>query len=230
MFAQGSFENDLETVVSGTQITVAIARNWSEQMTGRLPRSVDACAADGSVAGLTQGPGANVLVRAESRLADLKTQQAQKPTVGAGDSRPPSPGCGHRPADFGKAGPGRHCAACESSQRRSGTIKSLALGDVITFHDRLQVPVRADDERGMDMIVAEEVPYLTDGGGQRMSCGSREHHPGSGAQDLIHRSRIARDLIHRSRIAQDLIHRSRIRTAVRPQMTMAPPSQITSAR
>ena len=42
----------------------------------------------------------------------------------------------------------------------------------------------------MDMIVAEEVPYLTDGGRQRMSCGSREHHPGSGARDLIHRSRI----------------------------------------
>ena len=62
----------------------------------------------------------------------------------------------------------------------------------------------------MDMIVAEEVPYLTDGGGQRMSCGSREHHLGSGAQDLI--------------------HRSRIRTAVRPQMTMAPPSPITGPR
>ncbi len=156
------------------------------------------------MAGLTLGTGANVLVRTESRPAGLKTQQAQKPTIGAGDSRPPSPGCGHRPADFGKAGPGRHCAACESSQRRSGTIESLALGDVITFHDRLQVPGRADDERGMDMIVAEEVPYLTDGGGQRMSCGSREHHLGSGAQDLI--------------------HRSRIRTAVRAQMTMAPPS------
>ena len=42
----------------------------------------------------------------------------------------------------------------------------------------------------MDMIVAEEVPYLTDGGRQRMSCGSREHHLGSGARDLIHRSRI----------------------------------------
>src|SRR5271167_4446798 len=42
----------------------------------------------------------------------------------------------------------------------------------------------------MDMIVVEEVPYLTDGGGQRMSCGSREHHLGSGAQDPIHRSRI----------------------------------------
>jgi hypothetical protein len=40
------------------------------------------------------------------------------------------------------------------------------------------------------MIVAEEVPYLTDGGRQRISCGSREHHLGSGARDLIHRSRI----------------------------------------
>jgi hypothetical protein len=78
------------------------------------------------------------------------------------------PVCGHRPAYFGQAGPGRHCAARESSQRRSGSIKSPAPGDVITFHDSLQVPGRADDQRGMDMIVAEEVPYLTDGGRQRM--------------------------------------------------------------
>jgi hypothetical protein len=34
MVAQGSFENDLETVASGTQIAVAIARNWSEQIAG----------------------------------------------------------------------------------------------------------------------------------------------------------------------------------------------------
>ena len=59
-------------------------------------------------------------------------------------------------------------------------------GDVIAFHDRFQVPGRADDQRGMDMIVAEEVPYLTDGDGQRMSCGSREHRLASDAQDLIH--------------------------------------------
>jgi hypothetical protein len=42
----------------------------------------------------------------------------------------------------------------------------------------------------MDMIVAEEVPYLTDGGVQRMSYGSPEHHLGNSAQDLIHWSRI----------------------------------------
>jgi len=76
MVAQGSFENCRETVVSGTQITVAIAGNWSEQMTGRLPRSVDACAADGNSVSLTQSTSANVLVRAESRLAGLKAQQA----------------------------------------------------------------------------------------------------------------------------------------------------------
>jgi hypothetical protein len=34
MVAQASFENDLETVVCGTQITVAIARNCPDQMTG----------------------------------------------------------------------------------------------------------------------------------------------------------------------------------------------------
>jgi len=95
--------------------------------------------------GLTQGTGANVLVRAESCPAGLQAQQAQKPTVSGGDSRPPPPGCGHRPAHFGQAGPGRHCAACESSQRRSGSSKGLAPGDVITFHDRLQVTGRADD-------------------------------------------------------------------------------------
>jgi hypothetical protein len=65
----------------------------------------------------------NVLVRAEARPAGLKAQQAQKPTVGADDSGPP-PGCDHRPAHFGKAGPGRHCAACKSSQRHSGSIKA----------------------------------------------------------------------------------------------------------
>jgi hypothetical protein len=98
-----------------------------------------------TTAGLTKGARANVLVRAESRPAGLKAQQAQKPAVGAGDSGPPPSGCGHRPADFGQAGPWQHCAARESSQRRSGSIKSLVLGDVITFHDSLQVPSRADD-------------------------------------------------------------------------------------
>ena len=38
--------------------------------------------------------------------------------------------------------------------------RSVNAGDVITFHGSLQVPGRADDPRGMDMIVAEEVPYL----------------------------------------------------------------------
>jgi hypothetical protein len=60
----------------------------------------------------------------------------------------------------------------------------------MTFHDSLQVTIRADDQCGMDMIVAEEVPDLTDSGGQRMSCGSREHHLGNGARNLIHGSRI----------------------------------------
>jgi hypothetical protein len=114
-------------------------------MAGCLPRSVDACAADGSMVGLNQGTGANVLVRAKARPAGLKAQQAQKPTVGAGDSRPPTPGCGHCPAHFGQAGPGRHSAACKPSQRRSGNIKGLAPGDVVTFHDSLQVPGRADE-------------------------------------------------------------------------------------
>jgi hypothetical protein len=136
------------------------------------------------------GTGANIGVRAEARPAGLKAQQAQKPTVGAGDSGPPTPRCGHRPAHFGQVGLCRHRAACETSQRRSGSIKSLAPGDVITFHDSLQVPGRADDQRGMDMIVAEEVSYLTDGSRQRMSCGSREHHLGHGTQHPIHRSRI----------------------------------------
>ena len=168
-------------------------RNWRVMnlLGGRLVAEVSQClCCRRQQVGLTKGAGANVLVRAESRPAGLKAQQAQKPAVGAGDSGPPPPGCGHRPADFGQAGPWQHCAACEPSQRRSGSIKSLVLGDVITFHDSLQVPGRADDQRGVDVIVAEEVPYLTDSGGQRMSCGSREHHLGSGAQDLIHRSRI----------------------------------------
>jgi hypothetical protein len=153
-------------------------------------KTLNASVADDSRVGLALGTGANVLVGAESRPAGLKAQQAQKPAVGAGDSGPPPPGTGHRPAHFGQARPGRHYAARESSQRRSDSIKSPAPGDVITFHDRLQVPGRADDQRGMDVIVAEEFPYLTDGRGQRVSCGSGEHHLGSGAPALIHRSRI----------------------------------------
>ena len=144
------------------------------------------CAADDSRVGLAQGAGANVLVRAESRLADLQAQQAKKPAVGAGDGDPPPPGCGHRLAHFGQAGPVRHRTACESSQRRSRSIRSLAPGDVIAFHDRLQVTGRADDQRGMDVIVTEEVPYLTDADGQRMSYRGREHRLASGTHDLIH--------------------------------------------
>ena len=126
--------------------------------------------------------GADVLVGAESGPAGLEAQQAEKPAVGAGDSDPPPPGCGHRPVHVGQAGPGRHGAAREPPQWRGGSIKSLAIGDVITFHDRLEVPGRADDERGMDMIVLEKIPYLADGGGQRMSHRNREHRLGSGAQ------------------------------------------------
>jgi hypothetical protein len=155
-----------------------------------LPRSVKDLYCRRQQVGLTPGTGANILFRAESRPAGLQAQQAQKPAVGTSDSGPPSPGRDHRSAHFSKVGSRRHRAACESPQRRSGSIKSLAPGDVVTFHDSLQASGRADDQRGMDMIVAEEVPYLTDGGRRRMSCGSREHHLGSGAQDLIHRSRI----------------------------------------
>jgi hypothetical protein len=132
----------------------------------------------------------NVLVRAESRPAGLQAQQAQKPAVVAGDSGPPSPGRDHRPMHFSQAGPGRHRTAFKPSQRRRGSIKTLTPSYVVTFHDSLQVPGRTDDQRGMHMIVTEEVPYLTDGGRQRMPCGSRDHRLGGGRHDLIHRSRI----------------------------------------
>ena len=127
-----------------------------------------------------KGTSANVLFRTESRPAGLQAQQAQKPAVVADDSGPPPAGRGHRLAHVSQAGPGRHCAACESSQRRDGSIRILAPADVVTFHDSLQVTGRADDQRGMDMIVAEEVAYLTDGGGHAMPCGCREHRLGSG--------------------------------------------------
>ena len=165
-------------------------RTQTRQANTRREGSVDACAADGGRFGLAPGTRANVLVRAESRPAGLQAQQAQKPAVSAGDSSPPPPGCGHRRAHFGQAGPWPYYAACESPQRRSGSIKVMAPGDVITFHDSFQVPGRADDQRGMNMIVAEEVPYLTDGGRQRMSYGNRQHHLGSDAQHPVHRSRI----------------------------------------
>jgi len=141
--------------------------------------------------GLISGTGANVLVRAESPLAGLEAQQAQKPAVGTGDRGPPPPGRDHRPVQFAQAGPGRHGTARELSQGRGGSIKSRAAGDVVTFHDGLQVSGRADDQRRMDMVIAEEVPYLTDGGGQRMSDRSRDHRLGRGTRDLIHRSRIS---------------------------------------
>jgi hypothetical protein len=104
------------------------------------------------------------VVRAESRPAGLEAQQAQKPAVGADDSGPPPPGSGHHPVDVGKAGPWWHGTAREPSQRRGCSIKSPAPGDVITLYDSREVPRRADDQRGMNVVVAEEVPYLTDGG------------------------------------------------------------------
>jgi hypothetical protein len=155
-----------------------------------LPRPVSGRTAYDSTVGLASGTGANVLFRAESRPARLQAQQAEKPAVGTDDRGPSSPGGDHRPVHFGQAGAGWHRTACEPSQRRHGSIRSRATSDVLTFHDSLQVPGRADDQRGMDMIVAEEVPNLINGGGRRMPCGSREHHIGSGACDLIHRSRI----------------------------------------
>jgi hypothetical protein len=146
----------------------------------------------------------DVPIRAESRPAGLEAQQAQKPTVGTGDSGPPPPGRGHRLMHFGQAGAWRHRTAREPAQRRGGSIRGLAVGDVITLHDGFQETGRADDQRGMDMIVAEEIPYLTDGGGCRMPDGSREHHLASRAHDLIHRSRISRPV---SRPAGPLSHR-----------------------
>ena len=144
----------------------------------------------GGRGGLPAGTGADVLVRAESRLAGLQAQQAEKSAVGTDDSGPPPPGRGHRLMRFGQAGAGRHRAAREASQRRGGDTGNLAAGDVVTFHDGFQVSGRADDQRGMDMIIAEEIPHLTHGGGQRMSYGSPEHRLGNGAQNLIHQSRI----------------------------------------
>jgi hypothetical protein len=55
------------------------------------------------------------------------------------------------------------------AQRRH---QSLAISDVVTFHDTRQVPGRADDERGMHMIIAEELLYLPDGSRQRMPVGT----------------------------------------------------------
>ena len=68
--------------------------------------------------------------------------------------------------------------------------QSLAISDVVTFHDTPQVPGRADDERGMHMIIAEELLYLPDGSRQRMPGRDREHRIADGAHDLIHRLRI----------------------------------------
>jgi hypothetical protein len=141
---------------------------------------------------LRAGPGVNVLVRAKSGPAGLKTQQAQQPAVNAGDCGSPLPGLVQRPPCFSEAGPCRYRAARESSQWCSRSIRSLAISDVATFHNSRQVPGRADDERGMDMIIAEELPYLPDAGSQRMSGGDGQHRIGDGAHDLIHRFRIVR--------------------------------------
>lgn len=103
------------------------------------------------------------MVRAESRSAGFEAEQAKQPTVGAGDSGPPLSACGHRPAHSGQAGVARHCAAREPAHWCDRSIKSLAPGDVITFHDSLQVTSRADDQCGMDMVVAEEIPGLDSG-------------------------------------------------------------------
>jgi hypothetical protein len=139
---------------------------------------------------LIQGASTYIQVRAEARLAGLEAQQAEKVAAGAGDSGPSSSGRRHRPAHLGQAGLGRHRAAREPPQRRSGRIGSLAPGDVIAFHDSFELPGRADDQRGMDMTVAEEVPYLTDGGRPGMAHGSGEHHLARGTPHLIHGFRI----------------------------------------
>ena len=82
----------------------------------------------------------------------------------------------------------------DAAQRGTGLIEALPLGDVVTFHHRHQVPGRADDERGIDMAVVEEVAYLPDSGGQRMPRGGCEHRIGNRTQDLIHRFRLVRCL------------------------------------
>jgi AcrR family transcriptional regulator len=135
-------------------------------------------------------PVAHVLVRAESRPAGLQAQQAKQPPVGTDDRGSPLTGSDHRPVHFGQAGPARHSAPFEPPQRRGGRVKSPAPGEVATLHDRLQVPALADDQRGMDMIVAEEVAYLSDGGRRRMPHRNREHRLSNGAHDPIHRSSI----------------------------------------
>jgi hypothetical protein len=64
----------------------------------------------------------------------------------------------------------------------------MASTDVVTFYDSRQVPGRADDERGMDMIITEEAPHLPDSGSERMLYGHREHRIGDGTHGLVHRS------------------------------------------
>jgi hypothetical protein len=93
-----------------------------------------------------------------------------------------------------EAGSGRNGAAREPSQRRSGGVRSLVISDVATFHDSDQVPLRADDERSVNMVIVEEVSYLPDGGGQRMSRGDREHRIGRGGQTLSHLPRVVRTI------------------------------------
>ena len=89
--------------------------------------------------------GADVLVRAESCLAGFKAQQAEKPAVVAGNRSPAPPGCFHRPLHLSEAGPRRHGAAREPSQRRSDGIRSVAHGEIVTFHHSRQAPGRAND-------------------------------------------------------------------------------------
>jgi hypothetical protein len=89
-----------------------------------------------------------------------------------------------------KAGSRRHCAPGEPAERCSGSVKGLAPCDVVAFHDGLEVSGRVHDQRSVDVTVAEEVPYLADGGGRGMSFLDREHRLGNDARDVVHQLRI----------------------------------------
>ena len=133
-----------------------------------------------------QGASADVIFRTESGPAGLEAQQAEQPAVVADDRGPPAAGGGHRLVRLSQTGPGRHGTTSEPSQRYGGGFGSLVPRKIIALHHGGQPAGRADDQRGVDMIITEEITDLADGGAQRMPERRGEHGLGNGARHFIH--------------------------------------------
>src|ERR1700744_1853098 len=93
-------------------------------------------------------------------------------------------------AEPGQAGVFEHDSACDPAQRYGLSVRSMTRGEVVAFDHRYQVPGWIGDQRRMDVVVAEEVPDLADGGTERMPHRGREHRLRRSVCHLVHGLRL----------------------------------------